>query len=634
MPKELLVVDDEPKIAQALKAYFQDKGFHVTTASSAHEVFEYIHQTPAEVVLLDLKLPDGSGLDILATLKTQYPQLRVIVISGLSDPFTIHEAIQRGANDYLTKPFEFSRCFYAAMGIETVDLTMVDPQPEALGRVDAATAWQHRILPMRFHDQKLYLVVADPLDSQQLGELRQKLGCEVIALTVIAGDLPAAIQKWYGPAAEEIHPQKAQSVKKGIRKNRASSPDTLPTSVSVEPADKPKGTPSVMALVNEIIQKARKDRATDLHLGMDRDGPWIRERIDGVFTLTVPSSIITHRYSEIVSYLKKLAVLEPRPMGMGPPQTGRIRYEEGETSLDLRLHVVPTLHGEQLAIRILEPSRLPPLTQLGLTDEQRSQVESLLNRSNGLFLITGPAGSGKSTTIASFLQYLTADGAYVMSIEDPIEYELPGVVQVPVGPHLGLTIADGLRAVIRHEPDAIMIGELRDSETALLAIRAALTGRLVLAALHTRDASSAITRLLDFGIEPFMLCATLSGILSQRLVRMLCQGCRKKAQMDPAQLQGMGVTFPAQSAAIPVWQARGCDSCRQSGFQGRIGLFELLLIDHHIRALMIKRTASAQIRQSAISRGMQILWNAGWRKAESGLTSLQELMRVLPPEVR
>jgi len=298
------------------------------------------------------------------------------------------------------------------------------------------------------------------------------------------------------------------------------------------------------------------------------------------------------------------------------------------------LSILPTAQGESVAIRLLEPSRLYHVDQLGLSDDQMRALVPVLAKPTGMLLVTGPTGSGKSTTLYAFLSKLNDGKMNIVTIEDPVEHEQNGLTQIPVMPKVGLTFADGLRSMLRHDPDIIMVGEIRDQETAGLAVQAALTGHLVLSTLHTNDAASGMTRLMDLGVEPFLLCSTLSGILSQRLVRKLCAECREPFDVEPSAVAHIGVNLPAQSGPVKVWRARGCKACRQTGYHGRTGIFELLVVDHRIRGLIIKRTPSAQIRQSAVASGMRTLSYASWQKVQAGVTSLEELVRVLPSEQR
>ena len=602
MSKHVLVVDDESKVCEALKALFERKGCHVDTAASVQAALTQLSRLQAEVVLLDLKLPDGSGLEVLSHLKEKFPNLRVIVISGLSDQDTIHEALQRGASGYLTKPFDFDRCFYTAMGVEVVDLTAVQADPEAIARVPRDVAAESRALPLRFCDGTLELAMADPLDAQRLADLKGRLGCEIKPFAAIRGDIAETIRQWYGPGVTE-------------------------STESLEEA-----TGGIERLVSDLMQHAYAGRATDLHLGISSHGPWLRERIDGILYEVPATAELRASYHRLVSRIKGMARLDVS--ASRHPQHGRIWFTTGSATLDLRVSVLPSLHGESLAIRLIEPARVLPLGQLGFTEEQLREVESLLAKPSGLPLVAGPSGSGRSTSLYALLSKLHTGRFNIVTIEDSIEHELPGLTQVHVQPEAGLTVAAGLRSMRSHDSDIIMVEELRDPESASLAVQVALDGHVVLAGLNTTDAASGITRLLDLGVEPFVLCSALSGILSQRLLRSLCRACRTSTELNTANLSSVGLTVPAYKGAVRMWHAKGCGTCRRSGYAGRSGVFEVLVVDHHIRSLILKRTSSAQLRQSAISRGMSSLWASGWRAVQAGMTSVEELTRALPPELR
>jgi len=615
--KELLVVDDEPMLCRTLSALFTERGFHVTTAGTGHEALEKLHHVRADVVLLDLRLPDSSGLQILSQIKAQFPDLRVIMISAYGDAPTIQEAMIRGASDYLAKPFEFDRCFYAAMGLEAVDLSAAQPQADALARMPAGLAQQHHALPLAWDGRTLRLAMADPLDAARLGELKAQLGCAIQPLAVVGGNLAAVIRQHYGAAAPSSQPP-AHTRPAPLEKRSLTGP-------AVEDREE------LTRLVEDLVRHAQAERATDVHLGSDPHGPWIRERIDGILYDIPPSPAFTAHYEDIVSHLKALARLELGQHRL--PQQGRAVVELREGTQELRLSVVPTPYGEHVAIRLLEPSRLLSAERLGLTQEQRLTIVSLLAKPAGLFLVTGPSGSGKTTSLYAFLSKLNTGQLNLVTIEDPVEHALAGGTQIPVQPAAGLTVAEALRASLHHDPDVLMVDELQDREATHLAVRTALTGHLVLAGLHTADASGVITRLLDLGVEPFFLCTTVTGILAQRLVRKLCPACREPYEVEGASLVHLGISFPSDPGAVKVFRATGCERCRRTGYRGRTGIFELLVVDHQVRSLIIKRTSGYQIRQSAVSRGMLTLPQAMWLKIQAGETSLEELMRVLPPDI-
>lgn len=620
MPKELLVVDDEHQITKALKAFFEQKGFHVSTAGTAQEALEQAHRRCADVVVLDVRLPDGSGLDVLSRLKAESPEMRVVIISGYGDQATIDEARRRGASGFLAKPFEFSTCFYAAMGIETVQVTEVSVTPEALARVSVSVAQQYQVLPIRWEGAVLLLAMADPLDVQRLDELKMLLACELKPVAVVGGQMTEAIHRWYGVGA-------------GVSRRPGAKHPARLAGTSVEETVHPTGeSTGIIRLVNDLVQHAYANRATDLHLGVGSQGPWIRERIDGILYEVPVAAQFAELYSSVISRIKVMASLDIAEHRI--PQDGRIWFHLGAAKLDLRISVMPSLYGESLAIRLLEPSLTLRMDQLGLEEDQLTGLKHLLGRPTGLLLVTGPTGSGKSTSLYAFLSMLSTRRVNIVTIEDPVEHELPGVTQIQVQPKVGLTFATGLRSMLRHDPDIIMVGEIRDQETASLAVRAALTGHLVLATLHTNDAASGITRLMDLGVEPFLLCSTVSGILSQRLLRLLCASCLSTAEVDAGGLAAVGVGVPGSCGVVQVARAKGCKACRETGYRGRTGVFEFLSVDHHIRSLIIKGSSSAQIRQSAMAKGMSTLAQASWQKVRAGLTGLEELARVLPSEIR
>jgi type II secretory ATPase GspE/PulE/Tfp pilus assembly ATPase PilB-like protein len=388
----------------------------------------------------------------------------------------------------------------------------------------------------------------------------------------------------------------------------------------------------VTALIHELIVHAYTSRATDLHLGSSSVGPWVRERVDGALADVAASSKFIRAHREVFFAIKQMAKLEAGEQGV--PQQGRFGFDLDGIRLDVRVSALPAAEGESLAIRLKEASRILPLDQLGLLDAQAQQLATLLSKPAGLILVTGPAGSGKTTTLYTCLAKVNTGRVNVITVEDQVEQVLPGLTQIPVQTRTGLTFADGLRSIADHDPDVVMVGDMGDQETASLTVRTALTGHLVLSTLHTNDASSAITRLLDLGIEPFFLCQTLTGILAQRLVRKLCVACREPSDVEASSLVPLGIAVPKRSGAVRLWRPRGCKRCRQTGYLGRIGVFELLTVDHHVRSLIIKRTSGSQIRQSAISRGMVSLAQAFWQKVATGDTSLAELSRILPPELR
>ena len=601
----LLVIDDEAKLCQSLSALFEKKGITVATANTAKAGLQQIQQHRPDVVLLDLKLPDSSGFVVLSRLREQFPDVRVVVISALGDERTIREAFQRGANAYLPKPFDFDQCFYAAMGLEMVDVTGVRAEPEALERVPEAIATEHQILPLRMEGKTLFLAMADPLDASRREALAGLLNCEIGPVAVTGGDLQVAIRRVYTSMAGRRHDAVA----------------TTSAAVAV-PAE-------IIQLAEQLLHESYGRRATDLHLGMSATGPWLRERVDGeVRDVPLPPRL-KMGYGQLVSHLKTLVRLEP---GLAKrPQQGRVRLPMGDTVVELRLSVLPTGQGDHVAIHFSEPGRQLSLGQLGMTDDQRRQVDGLLKKGSGLLLITGPTRSGKSTTLYAMLAALNTGRTNIVTLEGVPERALPGVTQTPVTMSDNFGYAQAVEAALQHDPDILLVSELRDADASHMAARAALTGRLVLGGLYTPDGASTITRLLDCGIEPYVLCTTLNGIVSQRLVRRLCRVCREASALDVSELAAAGLEVPKDVAHGKVWRAKGCDKC-QTGYDGRTAIFEILPVDHHIRSLIIKRAPGAQIRQSAVAKGMTTLTHAAWRAVLAGDTSVEELLRIAPAD--
>ncbi len=387
---------------------------------------------------------------------------------------------------------------------------------------------------------------------------------------------------------------------------------------------------AVIRFVNEVVQKAVSDRATDIHFEPHRDELQIRYRIDGqLVQVRVPENLIKFQ-DAIISRLKimaKLNISEKRR-----PQDGRIAFGAGDAELDIRISTFPTMYGESVSLRLLNQKSKPlSMRELGLAQNEEEQLERALASPHGIILVTGPTGSGKSTSLTAYIRLINKPERRIITVEDPVEYEVPGVNQTQVHPEIGLTFAHSLRAVLRQDPDVIMVGEIRDRETADIAIRASLTGHLVLSTLHTNDAPGALTRLTDMDIEPFLIASSVEMIIAQRLVRRLCPNCAQPATYDPGQVQGFLATMridtsEAQYAHLAK-QAVGCERCRKLGFRGRVGIFEILRMSEEIHEHIVKRDSARLIRQTAVSQGMHSLQQSGWEHIKQGTTTFEEVIR-------
>ena len=387
---------------------------------------------------------------------------------------------------------------------------------------------------------------------------------------------------------------------------------------------------AVIRFVNEVVHKAVVDRATDIHFEPHRDALQIRYRIDGeLVAIRVPDNLIRFQ-DAIISRLKimaKLNISEKRR-----PQDGRISFGAGDTELDIRISTFPTMYGESVSLRLLNQKSKPlSMRELGLTEDEEDKVTRTLAAPHGIVLVTGPTGSGKSTSLTAFIRLINRPERRIITVEDPVEYEVPGVNQTQVHAEIGLTFAHSLRAVLRQDPDVIMVGEIRDRETADIAIRASLTGHLVLSTLHTNDAPGALTRLTDMDIEPFLIASSVEMIIAQRLVRRLCPNCAQPANYEPHHIESCLTTMQIDRseaqfghlAKAPV----GCARCRKLGFRGRVAIFEILRMSEEIHEHIVKRESSRVIRQTAIAQGMRSLQQSGWEHIKNGTTTFEEVMR-------
>lgn len=380
----------------------------------------------------------------------------------------------------------------------------------------------------------------------------------------------------------------------------------------------------IVKLVNILFTQALKDRASDIHVEPEEGASRVRNRIDGIMheAYNFPKSL--HRaITSRIKLLSGMDIAESRK-----PQDGRIRLKIENKNLDVRVSTFPTVHGENVVMRLLDKSAVVlGLKEMGFSDADLRLFEKLIHHSNGIILVTGPTGSGKTTTLYGALTTISTMEKNIITIEDTVEYELPLIRQTQVNPKAGITFANGLRAILRQDPDIIMVGEIRDKETADVAIQASLTGHLVIATLHTNDAPTALTRLIDMGIEPFLVASSVIGILAQRLVRVICDKCKEEYAPDDAVLRDLGVDLKTK-----FYRGKGCPKCKQTGYVGRVGIFELLMVNEEIRKMIDEKASADQIREKAVKTGMKSLKDDGIEKIRAGLTTIEEVLRVTRTE--
>jgi len=513
------------------------------------------------------------------------------------------------------KPDKVFFALSESLGIKYVDLKNEEIQPESLEKVSPKIALHYKLIPLRLENNRLTAAIPDPLDVSKLDELKILLDAEIEPVWAQEKDILEAIQKYYGVGAEILEEMVARGdVKERIDKRTQNVQDLEEV---VEEA-------SIIKFVNQILSQAVDERATDIHLEPFENELRVRFRIDGfLYDVPIPDSI-RYFHQSMVSRVKIMSNLDIAEHRL--PQDGRIKIRVKGEELDLRVSILPTGFGEGVQIRILSSKSFLSLEKLGLGEEDLSNIQYLIDRPYGIIFVTGPTGSGKSTTLYAALSKKNTPLIKIITIEDPVEYQLRGILQIQVNPRINLMFAEGLRSILRHDPDIIMVGEVRDSETAEITIRSAMTGHLVFSTLHTNDAFSAPTRLIDMEIEPFLVASSLEGIVAQRLVRVICPKCKVKKIIPPKVFQQEGIKVDKDS--VESFEGKGCPNCRFTGYRGRTGIFEIVIVDEHLRGFIFGRVPSQNIKSEVLSRGGHTLRQDGLRKVLAGITTLEEVMRV------
>ena len=499
-------------------------------------------------------------------------------------------------------------------GMPVVNLTETTISPKVLELVPQTMADIYKIMPISLRDNVLTVAMADPQNIAALDDLRNMLGIDVRGAVSNHKDVEAAIARHYADREE--------SIEDVIGQLEAGNEDGPSTGHGYDLAADMDEAP-IRKLLNMIMLLAIKDQASDIHFEPFEDEFKVRVKADGMLYEMVPPP--RHLANAIVSRIKIMSDLDISERRL--PQDGRIELNVGGHSVDLRVSVLPTLFGEAVVMRVLDRTVVQlDLNKIGMDANTLTRFRNVLNRPNGIVLVTGPTGSGKTTTLYSALNELNDIETKIITTEDPIEYEIDGLIQVPVNPDIQVTFATVLRAILRHDPDTILIGEIRDFETAEVAIQSALTGHLVFSTLHTNDSPSAITRLRDMGIEPFLITATVEAILAQRLVRKICSECR--TQFEPSDELLMELQLPiAQARQYKFYYGRGCQRCNNSGYKGRCGIYELLEVNDEVRDLVASSASVDDIRNYCRSQGMTTLREAGLKLIFDGVTTIDEVVR-------
>jgi type II secretion system protein E len=537
---------------------------------------------------------------------------RVAAESGSQESLLAFFAREAGIPDdvYLEKLAQ-------ALNWPFIDLKKVTVTSEAQKKITTKVAFQYGALPTKLENGALQVAVSNPFDTSLLNAVQFNAQCPVQFGLAPRDEIEKGLKKYYGVGAETLDEMGQDE------------PLDLVVAEDKEITEGDQDA-SVIKFVNQVIWEAFKDRATDIHFEPAEDELRIRYRIDGILHQTPMPPQLKRYQAALISRIKVMSGMNIAEKRL--PQDGRINVRIKGEEIDIRVSTVPTVYGESVSLRLLTRGKIfLSLEKLGFAPAEEEALREIILKPHGILLVTGPTGSGKSTSLYAFLSTINSVHKRIITIEEPVEYELKGINQIAVRSDIGLTFAMGLRHILRQDPNVIMVGEIRDLETAEIAIRAALTGHLVFSTLHTNDAPSAFTRLIDMGIEPFLVASSVEAVLAQRLVRTICPFCKVEQKVERDYLRRIG--FPADEIdTAKFYKGAGCEECRQLGYQGRMGIYELLLVTEAIRPLILGRAAASTIAQRAMETGMRTLRMDGWNKVKAGLTTIEEVLRVTQTE--
>ncbi|MBI4657485.1 MAG: Flp pilus assembly complex ATPase component TadA [Verrucomicrobia bacterium] len=504
-----------------------------------------------------------------------------------------------------------------ALGWQYLELSRANITPETRKRISTKVAFQYTVIPTQFENNTLQVAVSNPFDTGLLSSVQFDAQCPIQFALAPKDEIEKALKKYYGVGAETLD-ELAED-----------EPIELVVGEDKEITESDQEA-SVIKFVNQIIWEAFKDRATDIHFEPAEDELRIRYRIDGILHQAPMPPQLKRYQAALISRIKVMSGMNIAEKRL--PQDGRINVRIKGEELDIRVSTVPTVYGESVSLRLLTRGKIfLSLDKLGFAPSEEEALREIIVKPHGILLVTGPTGSGKSTSLYAFLSTINSVHKRIITIEEPVEYELKGINQIAVRSDIGLTFAVGLRHILRQDPNVIMVGEIRDLETAEIAIRAALTGHLVFSTLHTNDAPSAFTRLIDMGIEPFLVASSVEAVMAQRLVRTICPHCKVEQKVERDYLLRIG--FPeAEIASTSFFRGRGCEECRELGYQGRTGIYEILILKEALRPLILNRAPASTISQRAIDLGMRTLRSDGWKKVKAGMTTIEEVLRVTQTE--
>ncbi|MBU0534409.1 MAG: Flp pilus assembly complex ATPase component TadA [Candidatus Omnitrophica bacterium] len=503
------------------------------------------------------------------------------------------------------------------LGMKEINLSQIKIPKDLLDRVPSSIAKAYKIVPIRMESNTLVVAMGDPMNVQILDDLRFMLDCEVKGLRSNEEDVNETIEKFYGEKIESI-----EDLLKEVEAMTVSTKEEE-TSTDLAALEEMARQLPIVKLVNLVLIQAIKDRASDIHFEPFEDQFKIRYRVDGIlYEMLPPPKHFAIPVTTRIKVMAQMDIAERRK-----PQDGRIALHMGGNEIDMRVSTLPTLFGESVVMRVLDKSVLKhSLDELGFQKSDLVKIRKIIKKPNGIILVTGPTGCGKTTTLYAALMELNSIETKIITTEEPVEYDVEGIIQVPINAAIGLTFDRCLRSILRQDPDIILVGEVRDLPTAEMSIHSSLTGHLVFSTLHTNDAPSTITRLLDMGVESYLMASTLEAVISQRLVRMLCQQCKEEYTPKEEELTKLGVN-KEEIKDVKFYKSKGCPVCNNIGFIGRIGLFEIMILNEELRELIGDKATTSKIRNAAVKHGMGSLRDDGIDKIKKGITTIEEIIR-------
>jgi general secretion pathway protein E/type IV pilus assembly protein PilB len=507
-------------------------------------------------------------------------------------------------------------------GMDLVDLTAVKVDSTVLQNMPLKLVHRRGLMPLSRENGTLTVATGDPFDINSLDELAVVTGLQVQPVLASPREIARLIKTHFGVGGETVTALMQERGEDQVELLEGLEADDSEAAKMAQEA-------SVVKLVNEILIEAANERASDIHIEPEEGSLRIRYRIDGLLQTQPMPPEINRFQAAIISRIKIMSRLNIAEKRL--PQDGRIKMRVQGRDIDVRVSIIPMAHGEGICMRLLDKGRMVfNLANVGMMPDTYKTFKQLIDKPHGIILVTGPTGSGKSTTLYSALNEIKDETMKIITVEDPVEYQQPGISQIQVHGKIGLTFAAALRSILRHDPDVVLIGEMRDLETAESAIQASLTGHLVFSTLHTNDAPSAFTRLIDMGIEPFLVGSTVEGVMAQRLVRTICPDCKVEYTPEEHEVPN---DFPVREKSLTLWRGMGCRACRQTGFRGRSGIYELMVTGETIREMCTQRINASHIRNQAIKEGMVTLRQDGWRKVLAGKTTIDEVARVTAGDI-